>query len=447
MLRLWRSQRGEPKVLRRVRRAADARLRSVRRPRTRRRRSSAASAARPLAASSAVEAVRRGRRTPSERRLVSVLFADLVGFTSASESRDAEEVRELLSRYFDTCRRLIELLRRHGREVHRRRGDGRLGNAGRDRGRRRAGGAGGARPRRRGLGARGRGRRARAARTGGRPHRRGRGHARRERPRAWSRATSSTPRRGSSRSPSPGPSSSASRRGAPPSRRSSTRTPDSFELKGKDGQTPLWQALRVVSGARRDAQVDRPRGAVRRSRRRAPAGSRTSSTPARTSGRAHLVSVTGIAGIGKSRLAWEFYKYFDGLAADRRTGTAAAASPTARASPTGRSPTWCGCAAGSRRTRRTPRRVRSCARRSRSTSPTRRSARSSSRGWRSSSGSTEAESARPAGPLRGLAAVLRAARRGRIRRCSCSRTCSGPTRACSTSSSTCSSGRGTTRCS
>ncbi|TML72043.1 MAG: zinc-ribbon domain-containing protein [Actinobacteria bacterium] len=46
---------------------------------------------------------------PAERRLVSVLFADLVGFTAASESRDAEETRELLSRYFDTCRRLIEL--------------------------------------------------------------------------------------------------------------------------------------------------------------------------------------------------------------------------------------------------------------------------------------------------------------------------------------------------
>ena len=45
----------------------------------------------------------------AERRLVSVLFADLVGFTSASEKRDAEETRELLSRYFDTCRRLIEL--------------------------------------------------------------------------------------------------------------------------------------------------------------------------------------------------------------------------------------------------------------------------------------------------------------------------------------------------
>src|SRR5436309_4849960 len=45
----------------------------------------------------------------AERRLVSVLFADLVGFTPLSESRDSEEVRELLSRYFDTCRRLIEI--------------------------------------------------------------------------------------------------------------------------------------------------------------------------------------------------------------------------------------------------------------------------------------------------------------------------------------------------
>src|SRR4051812_6287959 len=45
----------------------------------------------------------------TERRLVSVLFADLMGFTALSESRDAEEVRALLSRYFDTCRRLIEL--------------------------------------------------------------------------------------------------------------------------------------------------------------------------------------------------------------------------------------------------------------------------------------------------------------------------------------------------
>jgi class 3 adenylate cyclase/tetratricopeptide (TPR) repeat protein len=44
----------------------------------------------------------------SERRLVTVLFADLVGFTTLSEHRDPEEVRELLSRYFDRCRTLIE---------------------------------------------------------------------------------------------------------------------------------------------------------------------------------------------------------------------------------------------------------------------------------------------------------------------------------------------------
>ena len=45
----------------------------------------------------------------AERRFVSVLFADLVGFTTLSESRDSEEVRELLSRYFDRCKRLISL--------------------------------------------------------------------------------------------------------------------------------------------------------------------------------------------------------------------------------------------------------------------------------------------------------------------------------------------------
>ncbi len=44
----------------------------------------------------------------AERRLVTVLFADLVGFTSLSEGRDPEEVRELLSRYFDTAREQIE---------------------------------------------------------------------------------------------------------------------------------------------------------------------------------------------------------------------------------------------------------------------------------------------------------------------------------------------------
>ena len=43
----------------------------------------------------------------AERRVTSVLFGDLVGFTTLSESRDPEEVRELLSRYFDTARAIV----------------------------------------------------------------------------------------------------------------------------------------------------------------------------------------------------------------------------------------------------------------------------------------------------------------------------------------------------
>ncbi|HEY2802933.1 MAG TPA: zinc-ribbon domain-containing protein, partial [Actinomycetota bacterium] len=44
----------------------------------------------------------------AERRLVSVLFTDLVGFTTLSEGRDAEDVRELLSQYFESARRIVE---------------------------------------------------------------------------------------------------------------------------------------------------------------------------------------------------------------------------------------------------------------------------------------------------------------------------------------------------
>lgn len=44
----------------------------------------------------------------ASRRVTSVLFGDLVGFTTLSESRDQEETRELLTRYFDECRRIID---------------------------------------------------------------------------------------------------------------------------------------------------------------------------------------------------------------------------------------------------------------------------------------------------------------------------------------------------
>ena len=43
----------------------------------------------------------------AERRVCSVLFCDVVGFTPLSESRDPEAVRELLSRYFEVARTVI----------------------------------------------------------------------------------------------------------------------------------------------------------------------------------------------------------------------------------------------------------------------------------------------------------------------------------------------------
>src|SRR5438270_2736455 len=44
----------------------------------------------------------------AQRRVVSVLFADLVGFTTVSQHRDAEDVREMLTRYFDAARSAVE---------------------------------------------------------------------------------------------------------------------------------------------------------------------------------------------------------------------------------------------------------------------------------------------------------------------------------------------------
>ncbi len=60
----------------------------------------------------AAAAVQRPAAPPagaqSERKLVTVLFADLVGFTPFAEERDAEDVRDTLTRYFDLAREVIE---------------------------------------------------------------------------------------------------------------------------------------------------------------------------------------------------------------------------------------------------------------------------------------------------------------------------------------------------
>ncbi len=56
----------------------------------------------------------------TERRLVSVLFADLVGFTSRSETEDPESTREFLTAYFE---RASEVISRYGGTVEKFIGD------------------------------------------------------------------------------------------------------------------------------------------------------------------------------------------------------------------------------------------------------------------------------------------------------------------------------------
>ncbi|HEX7473977.1 MAG TPA: adenylate/guanylate cyclase domain-containing protein [Candidatus Limnocylindrales bacterium] len=61
-----------------------------------------------------------GASAAAERRVVSVMFVDLVGFTALAEDRDPEAVRELLSRYFDAA---AEIVRRYGGSVEKFIGD------------------------------------------------------------------------------------------------------------------------------------------------------------------------------------------------------------------------------------------------------------------------------------------------------------------------------------
>jgi predicted ATPase len=85
------------------------------------------------------------------------------------------------------------------------------------------------------------------------------------------------------------------------------------ELKGRAENVRLWQALRVVAhrgGERRSSTLEAP--FVGRDREL-----RLTKELFHASGedkRATLVTVVGVAGIGKSRLAWELEKHLDGLA-------------------------------------------------------------------------------------------------------------------------------------
>jgi class 3 adenylate cyclase len=82
----------------------------------------AAGAPRTAAAGTALRTTTQtvGPEAVAERRLVSVLFADLVGFTAYSEGRDAEDVRELQSRYFAS---VSEIIARYGGTIEKFIGD------------------------------------------------------------------------------------------------------------------------------------------------------------------------------------------------------------------------------------------------------------------------------------------------------------------------------------
>ena len=93
------------------------------------------------------------------------------------------------------------------------------------------------------------------------------------------------------------------------------RAEGAHELKGKAEPVPLFRALRVIAnrgGQERGGPLEAPfvgRSAELRQLKGLFHASADES-------RARLVSVVGVAGIGKSRLAWEFEKYIDGLIGD-----------------------------------------------------------------------------------------------------------------------------------
>jgi hypothetical protein len=86
-------------------------------------------------------------------------------------------------------------------------------------------------------------------------------------------------------------------------------------LKGKALPVPAWRALRVVAARRGAGRTERlePPFVGREEEIRLLKDLFHATTREK---RARLVSIVGQAGIGKSRLAWEFQKYIDGLVQD-----------------------------------------------------------------------------------------------------------------------------------
>ena len=241
----------------------------------------------------------------AERRLVTVLFADLVGFTPFAEERDAEEVRETLSRYFELASTVIE---RYGGTVEKFIGDAVMAVWGapvahEDDAERAVRAAlelvatipdlGPTMQARAGVLT------GEAAITVGA---KGQGLVAGDLVTTASRLQSVAP---------PAPSSSARRRWAA-SRAIAFEPVGDQVLQGKAAPVPAWRAGPVVAerGGRGRPDVLEPpfvgRGEEMRALKEALHATGRDRRP-------RLVSITGPAGIGKSRLAWELEKYVDGL--------------------------------------------------------------------------------------------------------------------------------------
>jgi len=67
----------------------------------------AGTVAKPTEGAAVAHGAAAGGTSATERRVVNVLFADLVGFTTISASRDPETIRELQSRYFERTREIV----------------------------------------------------------------------------------------------------------------------------------------------------------------------------------------------------------------------------------------------------------------------------------------------------------------------------------------------------
>ena len=245
----------------------------------------------------------------AERRLVSVLFVDLVGFTAASEGRDAEDTRELLSRYFDVARTVIE---RYGGTVEKFIGDAVMAVWGApavqeddaERAVRAAIDLAAAVPEiDPALRARAGVLTGEAAVTlGAKDQGIVAGDLVNTASRIQSAAEPGTVLTGET------------------TKRATEATiayedAGLHEMKGKTEAIQLWRALRVVAGrggSMRSAGLEAPFVGRNRELRLVKELFHASAEERR----AQLVLFTGIAGIGKSRLAWEFEKYIDGLAAD-----------------------------------------------------------------------------------------------------------------------------------